>query len=357
MTKAPIIMLIVQIISVVLLGISCREVYFPDDLEQSQPILSVHGILYENDQPLIKLSWTLGYYDDIENPVNNALVIFSNESGMADTLAEVEQTGLYTIPFLYGFPGAEYTLRIETEDGNIFMSNPVKMPPKPVVKDFYVEKANETEYVYNADGKIKQYSIPGIMVYTDLEGEGEDDHYYRFRTRAVEQRGYIKPPNTQYEYYELEKMNDLYDVAKSTLFNNQQTVKRHEDIFLAEPGGPDYDNTWSADGYGYSFYMSYIITHRIYSISSDVYEFYESMKEQLTAENEIFAPVPSKIKSNIFCINNDDARVIGVFEASSYVTLYVSCEITYGYLSTTPLESPPNDLPVFAIPEYPALTP
>lgn len=353
MTKARIIRAIVQIISVVLLGMSCREVYFPDDLEQSQPILSVHGILYEYDQPLIKLSWTLGYYDEVEDPVNNAQVIVSDESGRTDTLKEVDQTGLYTIPF-NGFPylsGNEYTLRIETEDGNIFMSNPVKMPTKPVVEKFYAEKAFKTDYIYTSDGKIRTRSIPGISVYTGLVGEVEEDHYYRFRTRAVEQRGYVKPPNTQYEYYQLAKMNDLYDVAKTMPSNNRTW---HEDIFLEEPGGPVYD--YGYNNPGYSFFMSYFIAHRIYSVSADVYEFYESIEEQLTAENEIFAPVPSRIKSNIFCINNEDARVIGVFEASSFVTLYMSCKTSYGYLSTTLLDSPPGNLPVFVLPEYPALT-
>ncbi len=352
MTKAPIIRVIVQIISVVLLGMSCREVYFPDDLEQSQPILSVHGILYEYDQPLIKLSWTLGYYDEVENPVNNALVIVSDDFGRTDTLAEVEETGLYTISF-NGFPyesGKEYTLRIETEDGNIFMSNPVKMPAKPVVENFYAEKTHKTEYIYTSDGRFIRYETPGISVYTDLVGEVEEDHYYRFRTRAVEQRGYVKPPNTQYEYYIFAKMNNLYDVAKTMPSNNRTW---HEDIFLEEPGGPVYDYGWNP---GYSFFMSYFIAHRIYSVSADVYEFYESIEEQLTAENEIFAPVPSRIKSNIFCINNEDARVIGVFEASSFITLYMSCKTSYGYLSTTLVDSPPNDLPVFILPEYPTLT-
>jgi hypothetical protein len=138
MIKAPINMIIVQIISAVLLGTSCREVYFPEDLEQNQPILSVHGILYEDSLPVVKLAWTIGYYEEAENPVNNATVIVSDDSGRVDTLTEIGQTGLYTISGyeFSGTTGMVYTLRIETEDGNIFMSNPVKMPAKPVVENF-----------------------------------------------------------------------------------------------------------------------------------------------------------------------------------------------------------------------------
>ncbi len=351
-------MLIVQIISVVLLGISCREVYFPDDLEQSQPMLSVHGRVYEYGQPLVKLSWTFGYSEKLEKPVNNALVVVFDGSGRSDTLTELEQTGLYTIDFhgFHYYSGNEYTLRIETEDGNFFMSNPVKMPAKPVVKSFYTKHASNIEYLYTADGKIKPNTTPGVKVYTDLIGDGEDDHYYRFRTRAVEKRGYYSPPNTQYENYEYKKMNDLYDIAKSELINNQQGVLQHEGLFLPKPGGTVYKYDWVTNTSSENFHMCYIYTHRIYAISPDVYEFYESMKEQLTAENEIFAPVPSRIKSNIFCVNNDDARAIGVFEATSYTTIYLSCRYSYSYLETIPLDSPPENLPVFEIPEFPALT-
>jgi hypothetical protein len=145
----------------------------------------------------------------------------------------------------------------------------------------------------------------------------------------------------------------LYDIAKSISFNNQQVVKKHEDTFLEEPEQIVYDR----DYLGYYFFMGFFVTHRIYSISADVYDYYESIKEQLTAENEIFSPVPTRIRSNIFCVNNDAVSVVGVFEASSMLTLFMKCIISYGYLSSTELQSLPDGCPFFLPPEYPAITP
>lgn len=351
-------MAIVQVFSIMLLGVSCREVYFPDNLEQKEPMLSVHGILYEDNQPLVKLSRTIGYYEVAEDPVHNALVVVFNDAGRADTLTEVGQTGLYTISALetLGKIGTIYTLRIETEDGNIFESNPVKMPAKPVIESFYADSARRTMYAYNSQKKLISYVAYGISVYTNLASNGEDEQYYRFRTRAVEERT-LATSVANIKYYRVANTTDLYDVAKSMLYFDQQMVNRHEDVFLKEPvyifyEGPNQDP---------SFFENYIVTHRVYSISADVYDYFLSIKEQLTSENEIFAPAPTRIRSNIFCINNDAAGVIGVFEASSMETLYMSCrrDISeyYDYVYSTLLEELPEDLDVFSPPEYPAINP
>lgn len=357
MTRAPIIMIIVQIISVVLLGVSCREVYFPDDLEQKEPILSVHGILYENSQPLVKLSRTMGYYEEAENPIHNALVVVIDDAGRADTLTETGQTGVYAISASepLGKVGMVYTLKIETEDGNIFMSNPVKMPAKPVMEDFYAELAEKTFLTYNSQGKLRNDVVRGISVFTDLAGAGDEDHYYRFRTRAVEERLLVSEYSEDEIVYNIAKTNDLYDVAKSMLFTDRQLVNRHESIFLAETERV----TGVLNTNGWAYFLKFIVTHRVYAISADVYDFFLSIKEQLTSEDEIFAPVPTRIRSNIYCINNDDVRVIGVFEASSVLTLYMSCYASenYEYLFETHLESLPQDLELFFPPEYPAIKP
>ncbi len=351
---------IVQVFSVMLLGVSCREVYFPDNLEQKQPMLSVHGILYEDNQPLVKLSRTIGYYEEAEDPVHNALVVVFNDAGRADTLTEVGQTGLYTVSTLdtlgLGKIGMVYTLRIETEDGNIFESNPVKMPAKPVVEYFHAVSATKNLFAYNSQGKLIEYVAHGISVYTDLVSDGEDEQYYRFRTRAVEER-YLITPVGNGTYYRVAKTTDLYDVAKSMLFSDRLMVRRHEDIFLNEPQSYTLEG---ANEYP-SYFENYIVTHRVYSISADVYDYFLSIKEQLTSESEIFAPAPTRIRSNIFCINNGDATVIGVFEASSMVTLYLSCRRDfsdyYDYVYSTLLEKLPADLEIFFPPEYPAIKP
>ena len=53
-----------------------------------------------------------------------------------------------------------------------------------------------------------------------------------------------------------------------------------------------------------------------------VYQYYNSIAQQLNAGNSIFAPVPSQIKGNMICVSDPGEKVIGVFEAASETIIY-----------------------------------
>jgi hypothetical protein len=70
------------------------------------------------------------------------------------------------------------------------------------------------------------------------------------------------------------------------------------------------------------YIVGWVLIFNVYSISGEVYNYYNSITQQLNANDQIFAPVPSQIRSNIRCINDPNKPVIGVFEAASLTTIY-----------------------------------
>jgi hypothetical protein len=266
-------------------------------------------------------------------------------------LTEIEQSGCYTTDnqAFVGRVGLVYTLQIETEDGGKYVSNPVKMPDVPEVDSFYVEKDTRSFYLYDASGELFSYVKDGLAINTDISEETNLERYYRFRLRVVKLVAFHTYPSGSGSHWTVSYTNDLFDVARSLPDGNMQFVT-HESAFLQEPIQEEYQ-----DGEYLSFKQWYV-TQRVYAVTGDVYEYYKSVKEQLTADNEIFAPVPSRIKSNIHCVNNNN-RVIGVFEVSSFNTFYKSCYIAYGYYTSTDLSSPPYYSQMFFPPEILGNTP
>ena len=68
--------------------------------------------------------------------------------------------------------------------------------------------------------------------------------------------------------------------------------------------------------------IGWVISFKVYAISSDVYNYYQSVGAQLNSTDQMFAPVPSQVKSNIHCTTHPEQPVIGLFEATSSRTYY-----------------------------------
>lgn len=329
MKKSPGHIILVLLAFTVIFSISCREVYYPDDIEKTEPVLSIDAVLHEDSLPVVKLLWTAGYYESYAKPVHQAVVRIDDDSGNSVILTETEQTGIYTATdaAFTGRVGSVYTLEVETEDGSIYASNPVMMPPKPSVDSFYVEPVFRTVYWYSSHGRLRTYEKVGLSVCTRIEEEASPEHYYRFRTRAVRQVVYTKWPGTMMAttgyYWTVFYTNEIFDTKQSELLNNQQVVDKHESGFLEEPESFTID----VEDTDAPYFRGWILTHRVYAVTEDVFRFYESVRDQLDADNEIFAPVPAPLESNVYCVNDPAKRVIGVFEASSFRTFYKACYI------------------------------
>jgi hypothetical protein len=66
------------------------------------------------------------------------------------------------------------------------------------------------------------------------------------------------------------------------------------------------------------YYSSYYYVNvQAYAINDTIYEYYRNLKNQTTANNKIFDPIPVELVGNIHCTSNPAKSVYGIFTTAS----------------------------------------
>jgi len=314
------ILLVVVIITIT----SCREVYFPDDIRSLEHTLIIEGMICEGFSPEVSISYAMGYYENTQIPLSNVTVFITDNSGNQVELPE-ESAGSYrpVSDEFTGVNGRVYTLHVNTPDGNEYESDPVKINEKPVIDSIYARLGELDVYSYNSDGEpvTKTKIQNGFYLFTDLSAETNSTVYYRFNTSVIKLFSYlIQPPmapqaSSIYIWERPAVIDDFYSVDFIIANNGRQILPEHKIGYLQWIDNPPrYAITSST--------TPWVLILKVYAISAGVYDYYHSIDRQLNSDNQMFAPVPSQIKTNIHCVNDPARTVSGVFEASSMAVSY-----------------------------------
>jgi hypothetical protein len=315
----------ILLVVVIITSTSCREAYFPDDIRSLENTLIIEGMICEGYSPEVSISYAMGYYETTQIPVSNATVVITDNLGNQVELPE-ESTGLYkpVSDEFKGVNGREYTLQVNTPDGNEYKSDMVKINEKPVIDSIYARLGALDVYSYNSDGEpvTKTKIQNGFYLFTDLSAETNSTVYYRFSTSVIRLFDYLmQPPMAPqaYNIYIWERpavIDDFYSVDFTNANNGRQILPQHKICYLQwieKP--PKYAIATKSS-------TPWVLILKVYAISAGVYDYYHSIDQQLNSDNHMFAPVPSQIKTNIHCINDPARTVSGVFEASSMAVSY-----------------------------------
>ncbi|MBN1599025.1 MAG: DUF4249 domain-containing protein [Bacteroidales bacterium] len=308
---------------VIIIITSCRELYFPDDIRSLEQTPVIRGIICEGSSPAVSITYAMGYYENTEILVSNATVVITDNLGNQVELLE-ESAGSYkpASDDYIGVIGGVYTLHVTTHDGIEYESDPVTINERPVIDSIYARLGELEAILYNQDGEPYTDKIhDGFYLFTDLSAETNSTVYYRFNTSVIRLFSYlIQPPMAQqasniYIWERPDVIDDFYSVAFITANNGRQILPGHEIGYLQWIDNPPcYAITSST--------APWVLILKVYAISSGVYDYYHSIDQQLNADNQMFAPVPSQIKTNIHCINDPARTISGVFEASSMAVSY-----------------------------------
>jgi hypothetical protein len=320
MNRYEIIWILVSVISI---STSCREVYYPDDISSPQQILVIQGMICEGTVPAVNLSYAMGYYENLVIPVTDATVIVADDHGNQVELSH-QSSGSYkpVTDVFKGIRGNIYTLHIYTSDGNEYESASVKIGEKPIIDSVYANPGLREVYNSNPYGEPISETQEGLYILADLSAETDSTVYYRFNTSLLQEITYTLAPNSfnpimVYEW-QCSVLDNLYSVDKSIQNNNRQIVPRHKIGYLQWFYDPSLNTDASTAPYTYAW----VLTSKVYTISTGIYNYYHSIEQQLNSNNQMFAPIPSQVKSNIHCINDPGKTVSGVFEASSMSVCY-----------------------------------
>jgi hypothetical protein len=307
---------------VIIIFTSCREVYLPDDIRSLEQTPVIEGMICEGSSPAVSISFTMGYYENTESPVSDATVVITDNYGNQVELLE-ESAGSYkpVSDEFKGVNGHVYTLHVNTPDGNEYESAPVKINEGPVIDSIYARTGELEVISYNLDGEpvTKANIQEGFYLYTDLSADTDSTVYCRFTTSVTKLFSYYVPGIVTVAYYIWERpvvIDDFYSVDFTTSNNGRQILPEYEIGYVQW--------TFLEDIPAEAFYPTtrYVLILKVYAISAGVYDYYHSIDRQLNSDNQMFAPVPSQIKTNIHCVNDPSKKVSGVFEASSMAVSY-----------------------------------
>lgn len=310
-------------LAVLIMHWSCKEIYFPDDIVSHEQIPVISGMIQEGATPYVKLSWALGYNDHNTNYISGADVRIADD---LDNYVDLEETsaGYYTAlsGAFKGVVGRTYTMQVVLPDGNEYVSSPVLLRKSPSVDSLYAEPGIRKYYNYNVYNEPIAENQRGLYVLADLGEEADSILYYRFHTTVVKETTYTQDPGTLFAQTVFVWITYTLDSEFSV---NHSVGQEDRQLLLEHPVGFlhfDYDPSQATSKATAPYPNGWVLVFKVYSISQDVYDYYNSIALQLTSKDQMFAPVPSQVKSTIRCVTDPDKEVIGVFEASSFTTVY-----------------------------------
>jgi hypothetical protein len=330
---------------ILLLLISCREVYYPEDLNTGKAIPIIQGQITENETPTVVISRAMDYHSSVPDYISGADVIVSDNNGNEVTLTE-GLPGHYVdaVSEMFGVVGTSYKLQVSI-DGEEFVSSMVVMPEKPFIDSLYATPGTKLTHAYDQFNLPISVTYEGLYFSTSLSAGGDSTLFYRFNTSVLTESTCIRYPGTPNAspmfIWQPTTLDYVYSVDFTVNSDAGQVRPAHPIGFVRY----FYDPTLASVNFSAPTIIGYVVSLKVYSISYDVYNYYQSVGTQLNSNDQMFAPVPSQVKSNIHCTTHPELPVIGVFEATSSRTYYkafrwISLE-TYQYKN---LDTFPDDI-------------
>ena len=213
---------------------------------------------------------------------------------------------------LTGGPGGEYThsqlnlqstqkyrLRIETLNGNEYLSDYVPVQPSPAIDSIYWRRNPE-----------------GIQIFVDTHDDQNKTWYYRWE--------YDETWEINSEYHsDFQYVNDSVIVRRDpTLIYFCWKSDNSTSIFLNSSAKLSQDiisgqllNTVTFGSERITVRYSIYVTQ--YALTREAYQFWEVMKKNTEQVGSLFDPQPSQLISNIHAVNDPNEIVIGYVSAGS----------------------------------------
>jgi hypothetical protein len=245
---------------------SCQKV-INLNLNTSAGELVIEG--YVTDQPgidTVKLSLTNGYYNTGNHAkVNGALVIIADNTGLTDTLVQVD-SGTYAHPTLQGVPARTYTLKVITGGKE---NDAVCAMPSPV-------------------------NIDSVIAFQHTNSSGAFDSTYRANC-------YFKDPPGIGNYYRLQ------------LLVNGTVLDSAADIMIYYDGYSDGKE--ESDGLSNAIlYTGDSITFQLMCIDKNTYNYFNTLSSLVTAPGLLSTGTPQNPPTNII------GGAVGYFSANTLRT-------------------------------------
>ena len=287
---------------------SCKEKYLPPIGKENLNYLVVDGTLINGpDSTIIRLSRTKKLNDNSVNggEENAQMTVEDAEGNTLYNFTAANKKGIYTVPGMNLTLAKKYRLRINTTDGNQYVSDDIIVRATPPI--------DSVSWMHNGDG---------ITIYANTHDPLNDTKYYRWEyaetwdyyTHYFSRIKYVNnppiidsmfPPRNADEFvYHCWKTNLSTQVLLGT------SLKLSGDVISLAPIRFIPQNAFEISSI-------YSILVKQYSLTKESFEYFDNLKRISEQTGSLFDAQPSEINGNIHNINNPDQLVVGYMTACS----------------------------------------
>jgi hypothetical protein len=290
---------IIYLLSIVSLTSCIDEVDLPVRNEASR--LIVEGMITNEAPPYTVRLFTTGNFVSARYPpaslgVQGALVQITDDAGNSTVLkAILEQPGIYQTAdtTFVGQVGRSYVLSVAMPDGKMYLSQPEKLLPVPLLEEL------KAEFVDIADRSRPS----GYRVLVDTQDPVETTNYYRWSAY-----GYVR-----------RESEGLPLLGGGICCKSCWLLIANNDVNIFSDANINGNRIQGRFALFSPFYLrgkQYVEVSQ-YSLTREAYQFWKLLDEQQTRTGSLFDPQPAPIEGNMYNAEDANELALGYFGASA----------------------------------------
>lgn len=311
--------------------LACQTPYINEDLDVNEQIPVVEGYLTTIDRPQrVKLYYARPYTESTTEDISEAHVTISDDNGSEIELEEYYPGEYRTEKGEFkGVIGCTYVLTIELPNGEILKSRPQLMPDTLGIDTVLMRYTQIENIERDGDGDYYTELQLGIGVYMRPNRSAVSRSYFKVGADYLSHRqeittvidssdidfGIIYNYNTLKDCFTYFQSTDLPMIGKVIPgINYDESDLEYMSHFIPHIAGDPIDPD----------FVQWIILADLYSTSTQLYEYNESILNQLNSPDRIYDPIPTQLVTNMYYVSDSTKTVLGFFEVSSLSRRYFS---------------------------------
>lgn len=305
-----------------LLIFGCKE-EFPIEFNSNEKIIVIEGGITNKPGPyFVRLSTTLPINQPVRVPFKGCVVTLFDDRGHSEILTETEP-GIYqtSISGIQGTIGNEYSVSVVTPENKVYQTAFEEMKPVIEIDSVYAELTEQENLDY-------PYGLPGLQFYIDSKPALDKESYLMWNMEETYEY------EADYKLYGLYYYGDIFYTNKSMDTIVQIVGLNYDTLFTCWKTDP-VKNIYTGQLANLSdmkikrqplhfvstetkkLTTKYSLFVQQYSISKDAYNFWESIRDQISDESFLYTKQPYNITGNLQNIDNPEELTFGYFTVAS----------------------------------------
>lgn len=305
-----------------LLIFGCKE-EFPIEFNSNEKILVIEGGITNKPGPyFVRLSTTLPINQPVRVPFKECVVTLFDDQGHSEILTEIEP-GVYqtSISGIQGTIGNEYSVSVVTPGDKVYQTAFEEMKPVIEIDSVYAELTEQENLDY-------PYGLPGLQFYIDSKPTLDKESYLMWNMEETYEY------EADYKLYALYYYGVIFYTNRSMDTIVQIVGLNYDTLFTCWKTDP-VKNIYTGQLANLSdlkikrqplhfvstetkkLTIKYSLFVQQYSISKDAYNFWESIRDQISDESFLYTKQPYNITGNLQNIDNPEELTFGYFTVAS----------------------------------------